>query len=87
MTAVATEAPKLKTLDDFTAAQGEGGVGRCDRCRREAATFRLDARLRPARTDRGAGAAASAAKVLASVCESCGVDILSVVARAVGQVR
>lgn len=80
------EAPKLRTLEDFKAAQAEGGVGRCDRCRREAATFRIDARLRPARADRN-GVAPVTAKVLSSVCEPCGVEILSVVGRAVGQIR
>lgn len=86
MTDTAVTAPKLRTLEDLADAIVEGGGSRCDRCRREAGTLRVSALLRAPRVGKR-GLAAAAAKVDGLVCEGCGVEILAVVARAIGRVR
>lgn len=80
-------AAKFRTVDDLNAALDEGGAGRCDRCRREAGTMRLDVRIRHRGRNDNSGPRAAVAKVLATVCEACAVDVVAVVGRAVGRVR
>jgi NMD protein affecting ribosome stability and mRNA decay len=74
------------SLGDVIAHLKAGGQ-RCDRCRREQASQRLDLRFRPPTTDGEKGTHATTAKVLADVCDGCAAAILTAVARAVGQLR